>query len=485
MKATEEMLRNQEKLVRLSSLVTFGYSLLCAVSASAIGLLLDGVRAEMLLASSVGTICIAALRGAYRTRMVPDTTSMAATLAHAALVSSAIVLLVSNIAGFGNVDPVEFFLMIVVSWVAAIAGMFLGSQSLKRFWKRGIGRSRAVVVGTGRLTDELILELRHRPTYGVDIVAVVHVGTHPESLLAVNADVPQVTLAQFPDTVSSVRADRVIIGPTTGDEKNLVSVARWAAARGLPVFVVPRLFEMGVGLDSLTPDRVRGYPLVRVQRSAHPRIGLLMKRALDVAVSATAIAILSPVMAVSAIAVKLTSRGPVLFSQERVGKGGQSIMVSKFRSMTTSDKSDVEWTSEQRITRVGTFLRRTSLDELPQLFSVLRGDMSLVGPRPERPAFVKNFSASYADYDDRHRMPVGLTGLAQVVGLVGDTSIEERIKYDNLYIDQWSFGGDLQIMVKTVWSILRQPQHKREHKELESILGAPEIPVTALDDEAI
>ena len=105
--------------------------------------------------------------------------------------------------------------------------------------------------------------------------------------------------------------------------------------------------------------------------------------------------------------------------------------------------------------------------------------------RRERPAFVKDFSASYADYDDRHRMPVGLTGLAQVVGLVGDTSIEERIKYDNLYIDQWSFGGDLQIMVKTVWSILRQPQHKREHKELESILGTSEIPVTTSEEEAV
>ena len=101
--------------------------------------------------------------------------------------------------------------------------------------------------------------------------------------------------------------------------------------------------------------------------------------------------------------------------------------------------------------------------------------MSLVGPRPERPVFVEEFAAKYPDYQQRHRMPVGLTGLSQVVGLVGDTSIEERIKYDNLYIDQWSFGGDLQIMVKTVWSILRQPAKKREHKELELVLSEPPI----------
>lgn len=478
------MLRNQERLVRLSSLVTFAYSLLFAVLVTAVGSQLSGVRPEMLLASSVGTICLAAVRGAYRTRMVPDTTSMVVRLAESALVSSALVLLASNIAGFENAASVEFLVMIGGSCVAAVVGMFLGSQSLKWLWKRGIGRSRAVIVGTGRLTDELILELRHRPTYGVDIVAVVHVGTPAESLHAVNADVPQVTLDQLPETVASVRADRVIIGPTSGDEKNLVAVARWTAARGLPVFVVPRLFEMGVGLDSLTPDRVRGYPLVRVQRSAHPVIGLRMKRVLDVVVSATGIVLLSPLMVISAIAVKLTSRGPVLFSQERVGTAGRPIVVSKFRSMTVSDKADVEWTSEQRVTRVGAFLRRTSLDELPQLFSVLRGDMSLVGPRPERPAFVREFSAIYADYDERHRMPVGLTGLSQVVGLVGDTSIEERIKYDNLYIDQWSFGGDVQIIVKTLWSILRQPQHKREHQELEVILGSSESPIITLDEEA-
>ena len=485
MKAMRTMMRNQERLVQLSSLVTFGYSLLCAVLLSSAGLVLDDARAGLLLASSLGTIALASLRGAYRTRMVPDTTSMAANLAQAATVSAALVLLTSNIAGLPKVDAVEFFLMIGGSWTAAIVGMFLGSQMLKRLWKNGIGRSRAVVVGTGRLTDELLLELRHRPTYGVDIVAVVHVGTPHESPLSVSPDVPQVTLGEFPATMKSVQADRVIIGPSSGDEKNLVAVARWAATRGLPVFVVPRLFEMGVGLDSLTPDRVRGYPLVRVQRSAHPRIGLQMKRAMDVAVSSTAIVLLSPIMAICAVAVKLTSPGPVLFSQERVGTGGTPITVSKFRSMRMSENADDEWTSEERVTRVGFLLRRTALDELPQLFNVLRGDMSLVGPRPERPAFVKEFSAQYADYDERHRMQVGLTGLAQVVGLVGDTSIEERIKYDNLYIDQWSFGGDLQIIVKTVWSILRQPHHKREHKELESILGSAEVHVVALDEEAV
>ena len=463
-------------LVRYSSLVTFVYSLFFALTVSVFSSTLNAVRAELVLAACLGTIALAAIRGVYRTRMVPDTTSMVMRLTQAAILSSAIVVLASNFAGAHDPDRIEFSLMIGGSWLAAVVGMFVGSQSLKRLWKNGVARSRAVVVGTGRLTDELLLELRHRPTYGVDIVGVVHVGPVDPHTAEVNADVAQAGLEQLPSVVDQTDADRLIIGPWTGDEKSLVSAARWAASEGIPVFVVPRLFEMGVGLDSLTPDRVRGYPLVRVQRSAHPRVGLFMKRVLDVCVSALAIAILSPVMALVALAVRLSSPGPILFSQERVGNNGKRIVVSKFRSMTMSDTSDTEWTADQRVTRVVSLLRRTSLDELPQLFSILRGDMSLVGPRPERPAFVEEFSRMYPDYDQRHRMRVGLTGLAQVVGLVGDTSIEERIKYDNLYIDQWSFGGDIQIIVKTIWSIVGQSHQKRQHKEFESILQAKSLP---------
>jgi lipopolysaccharide/colanic/teichoic acid biosynthesis glycosyltransferase len=234
--------------------------------------------------------------------------------------------------------------------------------------------------------------------------------------------------------------------------------------------VVPRLFAMGVGLDSLTPDRVRGYPLVRVQRSAHPQIALKFKRLTDIVASAVAIIVVSPVLAIAAMAVRFTSPGPVLFRQERVGHHGRLIVVLKFRSMTVGN-GDAEWTSESRITRVGGFLRRSSVDELPQLFSIFRGDMSLVGPRPERTAFVEKFREEYAEYDERHRMPAGLTGLAQVVGYVGDTSIEERLKYDNLYIDQWSYGTDMQLIFKTVWSVVCQGRRKHENNDLTRVLS--------------
>ena len=137
-----------------------------------------------------------------------------------------------------------------------------------------------------------------------------------------------------------------------------------------------------------------------------------------------------------------------------------------------SESSDTEWMGEAdaRITRVGSLLRRTSLDETPQLINVVRGDMSLVGPRPERPVFVKEFSELLPDYRDRHRMRVGLTGLAQIVGLRGDTSIEQRIKYDNIYVDQWRFSWDIQILVKTVVAVLRADHYAAEEQAVEQLL---------------
>jgi exopolysaccharide biosynthesis polyprenyl glycosylphosphotransferase len=266
-------------------------------------------------------------------------------------------------------------------------------------------------------------------------------------------------------------ADRLIVAPgDDGADDRAVTACRIAASRGLAVFVVPRFFEMGLGMDSMSPDRARGYPLVRLQRAAHPQLSLRLKRLFDVVVAGSILLAATPLMVSVAVLVKVTSPGPIFFAQKRIGQFGRPIMVSKFRSMTTSRTSDTEWTAESRITPVGRWLRRLNIDELPQLYSVLQGDMSLVGPRPERPAFVEQFRTEIYDYDQRHRMPVGITGLAQVAGLRGDTSIPERVKYDNLYIDQWSFTSDLQIVAKTAIAVARQGVYSRRAVELERAL---------------
>ncbi|PRH79263.1 sugar transferase, partial [Streptomyces solincola] len=201
-----------------------------------------------------------------------------------------------------------------------------------------------------------------------------------------------------------------------------------------------------------------GHPWRRIDApAAYP--GGPLKRLLDVAVAAPALLLLAPVLLACAGAVRLADGPGVLFRQERVGQDGRLFTLLKFRTLRPADETEAatRWSvaHDSRLGPVGTFLRRTSLDELPQLWNVLRGDMSLVGPRPERPYFVAEFSRLHPGYAARHRMPVGLTGLAQVHGLRGDTSIEDRCRFDNHYIDHWSLWQDVVILLRTALSLLR------------------------------
>ena len=183
---------------------------------------------------------------------------------------------------------------------------------------------------------------------------------------------------------------------------------------------------------------------------------LIVKRIFDVAFSAAVIVAGAPLLLLIAALVRMSSRGPVLFRQERVGLNGRTFTMYKFRTMKVGDtqESETRWTVENdpRRTAIGSFLRKTSLDELPQFFNVLRGHMSVVGPRPERPHFVKQFFLDYRRYNQRHRLKAGITGLAQVQGFRGDTPIDKRLECDLAYLRNWSFMLDLKIIGMTVFS---------------------------------
>jgi exopolysaccharide biosynthesis polyprenyl glycosylphosphotransferase len=183
-----------------------------------------------------------------------------------------------------------------------------------------------------------------------------------------------------------------------------------------------------------------------------------VKRVFDLVVAAMTLALVGPLFLAIAVLVRLSSRGPVLFRQVRIGQNGRIFELLKFRSMTVNDDSDTTWSvrNDHRVTRVGAFLRKSSLDELPQLLNVLKGDMSLVGPRPERPHFNGEFTVTVPTYVDRLRVPTGITGWAQVHGLRGDTSIAERTKFDNFYIEHWSLSLDVVIMLRTVTAVLKE-----------------------------
>jgi exopolysaccharide biosynthesis polyprenyl glycosylphosphotransferase len=205
-------------------------------------------------------------------------------------------------------------------------------------------------------------------------------------------------------------------------------------------------------------ERIGGYPVVRLRPDPTSRPTWWIKRVLDAGFAALALVLLSPVVAVCALAILVESGRPVLFHQTRVGLDGIPFRIHKLRTLKPEDEheSQTMWNiaNDRRLGTVGRILRRTSLDEVPQLWNILRGEMSFVGPRPERPGFVEMFTVEHARYWARHRVPAGLTGLAQVNGLRGDTSIADRARFDNYYIANWSVWLDIKILALTVREVV-------------------------------
>ena len=203
-------------------------------------------------------------------------------------------------------------------------------------------------------------------------------------------------------------------------------------------------------------EDIQGLPVINIRRvPLNNTINSVVKRLVDIVGSAVGIVLASPIMIVSAILIKATSDGPVIFSQERVGLHNKAFKMYKFRTMIEQTEAEEAkgWTTKDdpRVTKIGRFLRRTSLDELPQLFNIFIGQMSLVGPRPERPQFVEKFREEIPRYMIKHQVRPGLTGWAQINGLRGDTSIEKRIEHDLYYIENWTLEFDIKILLLTVF----------------------------------
>ncbi len=419
--------------------------------------------------SACMSLVVLMLRGDLRMRMVPDLTRYIPRVLAAVTSGTGVALLVSSSFGLWNISGEVIVVQLAVLTLAMMLGVSLGLRILRSQWRAGRLRSRAIIMGTSDLAVEFAVEISQRASYGVSVVGLVG------AQVADPAGAPFLGgIDRLPALVERHGVDRLIVMPGIAGDGAVLRSLRWANTRpGLSVFVVPRFFDLGLGMDSVSPDRVRGYPLTQLERVSHRGFGLAAKRMFDVFGAGLALLALAPLLVVVAVAVKLSDRkGPVFFRQERVGLYGEPINILKFRSMRVSEAGDTEWMgeAEARITRVGALLRRTSLDEIPQLFNVVRGDMSLVGPRPERPAFVEEFSASIPGYADRHRMRVGLTGLAQIVGLRGNTSIGQRVKYDNIYIDQWRFIWDVEILIKTVMAVVRANRYAADEQAVERLL---------------
>ncbi|HTY71413.1 MAG TPA: sugar transferase [Actinomycetes bacterium] len=321
--------------------------------------------------------------------------------------------------------------------------------------KRGLVSHRTVFLGGGMVTQKLAATLRNHPEYGLRAVGCVD-RTRP---------VPETeevapwlgSTDQLEQILDMHGVNILIIAFGNEKEEDLVALIRQRAFARRQVFVVPRMFEMDVAQRA--GDHIGAYPIVRLPRRALSGPSWRFKRAFDLVVASLAMICLAPVLLACAIAVRLEGGRGVIFRQVRIGKDGEPFELLKFRSMRPEapGDADVTWNikGNPRVGPVGRVLRKTSLDELPQLWNIIRGDMTIVGPRPERPYFVEQFSADFPRYPHRHRVPVGLTGLAQVSGLRGDTSIEDRARYDNFYIESWSFWLDLKVLLRTVREVVR------------------------------
>lgn len=393
-------------------------------------------------------IALFAAGGLYRPRITPYVLDDLPSILGRAIVAGGV------ITGLGAFDDGTAgritFVSAGVFGLLVVVGRTVGYWALRRARRSGRIVHRTLIIGCGRMGEQLAQTLLEHPEFGLRPVGFLDddplLAEHERSvpLLGGTLDVADVVLDE--------EIHNVVVAFGSWREHQAVDLLRTCDRLACEIFFVPRLYEVqAVNRDM---EMVWGTPLVRMRRAPFRTFAWRVKRAIDVALSAVALLVLAPVLAASAVAVRCTIGRPVLFRQLRVGLDGRPFTLLKFCSLRPTDASEAgsRWTvaDDDRLTRVGRFLRRTSLDELPQLWNVLRGDMSLVGPRPERPFFVSQFTEQFPRYMARHRVPSGLTGLAQVVGLRGDTSIADRTRFDNHYIENWSLWEDCKIMLRTL-----------------------------------
>ena len=373
-----------------------------------------------------------------------------------------------------DADPAQ---LIARAWL--FATLYLSGGRVLLAWGQRRARTSAligkptIIVGAGRIGAQVERRLREQPELGLRPLGYLD-SDPPAAEMVRDRRAPVLgDPSELGRIAEETGARHVVLGFTSGPDSLLMPLVRECEERGLEVSLVPRLFEsvnVRIGLQ-----HVGGLPLFGLRAVDPKGWQFAVKHALDRLFAGIALLLLSPLMLVVALAVRLSSPGPIFFRQRRIGRDGRDFAMLKFRSMRTdapepsgavSGPADLALLSTDmapggvegadRRTRVGTFIRSTSIDELPQLLNVLAGQMSIVGPRPERPEFVELFGQSVHRYGDRHRVRSGITGWAQVSGLRGKTSLADRIEWDNHYIENWSLSLDLRILLMTAAAVLKK-----------------------------
>jgi exopolysaccharide biosynthesis polyprenyl glycosylphosphotransferase len=415
-------------------------------------LLLDERRPALLFALPLA-LALYAASGLYRSRLTLSVLDDLPLLLGRALVAGAIVTTVAVAAGY---DVGGKGLVISALFGALVVGVRTVAYTAIRAARRsGLVRHDVLILGAGEVGGLLARTLQQHRDYGLAPVGFLD----NDPFLALNQrPVPVLgTLADLATTIQQWKIRVVVVAYGSMRESGVVEILRTCDRLRCEIFFVPRLYELhAVSRDM---ELVWGIPLVRLRRAAFRTFAWRIKRAMDALLASVALVFALPVIGVCALAIRIQGGPGVLFRQERVGLDGCSFTVLKLRTLRPVDSTEtaVHWNiaDDARLTRIGRFLRRTSLDEFPQLWNVVRGDMSLVGPRPERPHFVSQFTERFPRYMARHRVPAGMTGWAQIHGLRGDTSIGDRARFDNYAIENWSLWQDVKILLRTVGQVVR------------------------------
>ncbi len=345
--------------------------------------------------------------------------------------------------------------MLGIFFVLNIALTTLAHGLLRKFLryirKKGYNIKHILLVGYSRAAEAYISRILENPQWGYDIAGVlddfVPIGTSYHGIKVVGKT------DQLQDYLVNSNYDEITITLPLDDYDRLEELVAQCEKSGVHTKFIPDYTSLFPS-NPYTED-VQGLPVINIRYvPLSNSFNKLAKRFVDIIGSLVGIILASPVMIAAAIAVKLSSKGPIIYQQERIGLNGQPFMMYKFRSMRVQTEAEEKkgWTTkgDPRVTGVGAFLRKYSIDELPQLFNIFVGQMSLVGPRPERPQFVEKFKEQIPRYMVKHQVRPGLTGWAQINGYRGDTSIRKRIDYDIYYIENWTMGFDFKIILGTL-----------------------------------
>lgn len=345
---------------------------------------------------------------------------------------------------------IMLFLLAVIATFLGIIERFVIRSFLKRIRINNRNLKHILIVGDNDLAYSFAQKIKDNPYLGFVVSGFLgrpeHIGMKRAGSEVIGS------FKDLDDILVKNNYDRVVLAIPLKYYYRINELVQSCEKVGIKAEIIPDYIRYFPAQPSV--DMIEDIPIINIRYvPLDDEFNKFLKYSSDYIISIIAIIITSPIMIVTAIAIKLTSRGPIIFKQERIGHNGKPFMMYKFRSMRVQDPGDEksEWTTKDdpRKTMVGNFIRKTSIDELPQFFNVLKGDMSVVGPRPERPYFVEQFQKEVPKYMVKHQVKPGITGWAQIHGCRGDTSITKRIEYDIEYVENWHMGLDLAIMIKT------------------------------------